>query len=192
MPYFENAIRKMLPTKYRRKHVAHDMYVAVVHFQSLVPMMGRHVYNDGTTKNLMSLTGTIPVLFEDETYNIPVCLWIEASYPQTAPICYVTPTSDMMVLSGKYISSNGEVMLPYLEDWKKGECDLVSLLQVMVVTFADSPPVCMQPHPEPEEAPCWLQFHRQAEVLPKTDGSLYMNLAGEDGLPFQQENETNC
>ncbi|KAK9516906.1 hypothetical protein VZT92_024814 [Zoarces viviparus] len=192
MPYYENAIKKMLPKTYLRQHVAHEIYVALTHFQSLVPMMDKYVYNDGTMKNLMSLTGTIPVMFEDNTYNIPVCLWIEESYPQTAPICYVRPTCEMTVLSGKYISSNGEVMLPYLEEWKNGECDLVSLLQVMVVVFGDFPPVYMHSHPEPEQAPCWLQFHRQAEVLSRTDGSLYLHLASEDDLPFQQENETSC
>ncbi|KAM6926614.1 tumor susceptibility gene 101 protein [Lycodopsis pacificus] len=192
MPYYENVIKKMLPKTYLRQHVAHEIYVALTHFQSLVPMMDTYVYNDGTTKNLMSLTGTIPVMFKDKTYNIPVCLWIEESYPQTAPICYVRPTCDMMVLSGKYISSNGEVTLPYQEEWKNGECDLVSLLQVMVVVFGDFPPVCMQSHLEPEQAPCWLQFHRQAEVLSRTDGSLYLHLASEDDLPFQQENETSC
>ncbi|XP_031139205.1 tumor susceptibility gene 101 protein isoform X1 [Sander lucioperca] len=177
---------------YHRKHVAHEIYVALHHFKSLVPMMDRYVYNDGTTKNLMSLTGTIPVMFADETYNIPVCLWIEESYPQTAPICYVRPTREMMVLSGKFISSNGEVTLPYLEEWKNSECDLMTLLRVMVIMFGEFPPVYMQPHPEPEQAPCWLQFNRQPEVLSKAEGSLYLHLAREDDLPFQHENETNC
>ncbi|XP_037621982.1 tumor susceptibility gene 101 protein [Sebastes umbrosus] len=194
MPYYEDSIKKMLPKTYFRKHVAHEICLALTHFKSLVPMMDRYVYNDGTTKDLMSLTGTIPVMFEDKTYNIPVCLWIEDSYPLTAPICYVRPTNDMMVLSGKYISNNGEVMLSYLEEWKSGECDLVSLLQVMVAMFGDFPPVCMQSHPEPEQAPCWLQFHRQAEVRSKADGSLYLHLAREDDLPvsLQDKHETNC
>ncbi|KAL3061812.1 hypothetical protein OYC64_009863 [Pagothenia borchgrevinki] len=191
MPYNKGSIKKMLPKTYPRKHVAHEIYDALTHFKSLVPLMDRYVYNDGTTKNLMSLTGTIPVMLEDQTYNIPVCLWIEESYPQTAPICFVRPTHEMMLIGGQYISNSGEVVLPYLEEWKSGECDLLSLLQVMVAVFGDFPPVCMQPHPEPEQAPCWLQFHRQAEVLSKTDGSMHLNLTGEDDLPFQ-EHETNC
>lgn len=56
--------------------------------------------------------------YKDKTYNIPVCLWLEESYPQTAPICYVRPTRDMLIIRGKYISSNGEVLMPYLEEWK--------------------------------------------------------------------------
>uniref|UniRef100_A0A8P4K2D0 Zgc:123278 n=1 Tax=Dicentrarchus labrax TaxID=13489 RepID=A0A8P4K2D0_DICLA len=125
------------------------------------------VYNDGTTKDLMSLTGTIPVMYEDKTYNIPVCLWIEESYPQTAPICYVRPTREMMVLKGKYISSNGEVLLPYLEEWKNGECDLVSLLQVMVAMFGDFPPVCMQPHPEQKASLHVISEQHQQYLCPR-------------------------
>uniref|UniRef100_A0A3B4V6R0 UEV domain-containing protein n=1 Tax=Seriola dumerili TaxID=41447 RepID=A0A3B4V6R0_SERDU len=77
MSYCEDTIKKMLPKAYVRKHVAHEIYVAMTHFKNLIPMMDKYVYNDGTTKDLMSLTGTIPVLFNDKTYNIPICLWIE-------------------------------------------------------------------------------------------------------------------
>ncbi|XP_034734981.1 tumor susceptibility gene 101 protein [Etheostoma cragini] len=192
MPHYEAMIKKMLPKTYHRKHVAHEICVALRHFKNLVPMMDGYVYNDGTTKILMCLTGTIPVMFAEKTFNIPICVWIEESYPQTAPICYVRPTREMTVLSGKYVSGNGDVTLPYLQEWKNNEYDLTSLLQVMVVMFGEFPPVCIQPHLEPEQAPCWLQFHRQPEVLPKADGSLYLHLAREEDPPFQEENETNC
>lgn len=136
-------------------------------------------------------TPFLSVPTQDKTYNIPVCLWLEESYPQTAPLCYVTPTREMKVLRGKFMSTNGEVTLPYLNEWKKvrhrlyefsayvksrhitisttmcnwcnvflssqGECDLVSLLQVMCVTFEENPPVCSllhQPLPEPYYNSC--------------------------------------
>ncbi|XP_030281630.1 tumor susceptibility gene 101 protein [Sparus aurata] len=192
MSFSGERIKKMLPKVYLRNHVAHEIYTALTHFKKLEPVMDLYVYNDGTKKNLMSLTGTIPVLYDDNPYNIPVCVWLEETYPQSAPICYVRPTREMMVLRGKYISSNGEVMLPYLEEWKHGNCDLVSLLQVMAAMFGDYPPVCMQPQPEStEQTSCWLQFQRESEVS-MTDESLYMYLNREDGQPFLQENETNC
>ncbi len=37
-----------------------------------------------------------------------------------------------------------------------------------------------------------MQFHKEAELLAKTDGSLYLYLAAADGQPFQQVNETTC
>ncbi|XP_029009610.1 tumor susceptibility gene 101 protein [Betta splendens] len=191
MPYSEGAIRKMLPKTYLRKHVAHEIFVTITHFKNLVPMMDKYVYNDGSTKLLMSLSGTIPVTFTDKSYNIPICVWVEDSYPQTAPICYVTPTREMMLVPGKYVSSSGEVVLPYLEEWN-GDCDLVRLLQVMLGVFGEFPPVCKRPFPDPEQAPCWLQFYRQEEALLNTDGNLYFSLFGEDGQYSWQENESNC
>lgn len=51
-------------------------------------------------------------------YNIPVSLWLKESYPHTAPICYLKPTREMVVVTSRYVSSNGEIMLPYLDEWK--------------------------------------------------------------------------
>ncbi|XP_060892533.1 tumor susceptibility gene 101 protein [Labrus mixtus] len=192
MSFNESKIKKMLPKTYLRKQVAQEISIALTHFQFLVPVMDKHVYNDGTSKDLMSLIGTIPIKCQDKTYNIPVCLWLEESFPQTAPICYIRPTREMMLLKGKFVSSNGEVRLPYLEEWKHGECDLVSLLQVMCVIFGDFPPVCMKQYPEPEQTSCWLQFQRQPQVLSGSDGSMYLCLPREDDQPFQQEHETTC
>lgn len=53
-----------------------------------------------------------------KTYNIPVCVWLEESYPQTCPICYIKPTRDMMILASEHITCNGEVLLPYLDEWR--------------------------------------------------------------------------
>ncbi|XP_077372114.1 tumor susceptibility gene 101 protein [Festucalex cinctus] len=188
----KNAIQKMLPKTYLRNHVAHEIHVAFIHFKDLVPMVDKYIYNDGTAKVLMSLTGTIPILFKDMTYNIPICVWLEESYPQSAPICYVKPTREMMILQGNYVSSNGDIRLPYLQEWKQGECDLVSLLQVMVATFGDHPPICMQPRPQPAQASCSLQFRKESRVFSRADGSLYLSLSAEDGQPVLQGNETSC
>lgn len=54
----------------------------------------------------------------DKTFNIPIYLWLEENYPRTAPICYVRPTHEMMLVRRKFISNNGEVKMPYLEEWK--------------------------------------------------------------------------
>ncbi|XP_061577466.1 tumor susceptibility gene 101 protein [Cololabis saira] len=185
MSFREKTIKKMLPKAYLRKYVAHEIYVALTFFKNLVPVMDRYVYNDGTTKDLMSLTGTIPVMISDANYNIPICIWFEESYPQDAPICYVKPTSEMVVVTGTYVSNNGEILLPYLQDWKNGECDLVSLLQVMVAVFGESPPVAKRPYPEHEQASCWLQCR-------EADENSYLSLTREDGQSFQQQNESNC
>lgn len=185
----------MLPKAYPRKHVAREISVALTHFKHLVPVMDKYFYNDGTSKDLMSLTGTIPAKIGDKTFNIPVCLWLEESYPQSAPICYVKPTREMKVLRGQFMSTDGEVMLPYLNEWKNGECDLVSLLQVMRVTFEENPPVCSllhQPQPVPTYNSCCMQFHSLPQIVSDSDGSMCLCIGAEDGQPFQLKHETNC
>uniref|UniRef100_A0A3Q2DXC9 Zgc:123278 n=2 Tax=Cyprinodon variegatus TaxID=28743 RepID=A0A3Q2DXC9_CYPVA len=186
MSFTMDIIKKMLPRGYQRKYVAHQVFIAITYFKDLVPAVEEFVYRDGSRKNLLNLTGIIPVVYKDKTYNIPICVWIEPNYPNVAPMCFVKPTHEMIIVKGKYISSDGKVRMPYLKDWKKGEGDLFSLLQVMVAVFGEFPPLSMCPYPEPEQASCWLQFNRQE------DGKYCVSLPRGDGQPFQQENETSC
>ncbi|KAK7891342.1 hypothetical protein WMY93_023305 [Mugilogobius chulae] len=185
-------IRKLLPKTYPRRIVAEQIDAALSHFKYLTAAMNKYVYNDGITKDLMCLSGTLPTTFNNNMYNIPVSVWLDEMYPQSAPIVYIQPTKEMMIVKRSFISSNGEVMLPYLEEWKQGECDLVSLLQVLSAMFGEYPPVCMKPYPEPEQAPCWLQFHREHDIYSRPDGSSYLSVPKDDGQPFHQDHETNC
>ncbi|CAL1595448.1 unnamed protein product [Knipowitschia caucasica] len=178
----------MLPKEYLRTIVSQDIAAALSHFKTLKPVMQKYVYNDGVTKDLMCLSGTISTIFNDNTYNIPVSVWLEESYPQSCPIVYIDPTKEMMIIKQRFISSNGEVLLPYLEEWKQGECDLLGLLQVMAAMFGDCPPVCMKPLTEPEQALCWLQFHREYDIHYRPDGSSYLSVSKDNG----KDNETNC
>lgn len=51
-------------------------------------------------------------------YNIPICLWLLDTYPYNPPICFVKPTSAMMIKPGKHVDANGKIYLPYLHEWK--------------------------------------------------------------------------
>lgn len=116
---------------------------------------------------------------QDNSYNIPVSVWLEESYPQSSPIVYVRPTQEMMIVKRTFISSNGEVLLPYLEDASlfslisQGECDLVSLLLVIAAMFGECPHVG------------WLQFHREHDIYSRPDGSSYLSVSTDDGQPAQ-------
>lgn len=57
-------------------------------------------------------------LLQGNVYNIPVCLWLLDTYPYNPPICFVKPTSAMMIKTGKHIDANGKIYLPYLHEWK--------------------------------------------------------------------------
>lgn len=56
------------------------------------------VRDDGTEHFLLKFEGTIPIVVRDNTYNIPVCIWVDELYPQRPPMPYVTPTKGMWQL----------------------------------------------------------------------------------------------
>lgn len=67
------------------------------------------------------------------------------THPQNAPMCFVKPTPTMQIKVSMYVDHNGKVYLPYLHDWQPYSSDLLSLIQVMIVTFGDHPPVYSKP-----------------------------------------------
>lgn len=53
----------------------------------------------------------------DNTYHIPICIWLMDTHPYNAPLAYVRPTSDMQIKVSMYVDYNGKIYLPYLHDW---------------------------------------------------------------------------
>lgn len=90
------------------------------------------------------------VLNLENTYHIPICIWLMDTHPYNAPICYVKPTPDMHIKVSMYVDHNGKIYLPYLHDWLPNSSDLLGLIQVMIVTFGEHPPVYSKPK---EQAP---------------------------------------
>lgn len=48
----------------------------------------------------------------------PVAIWVPHAYPRESPIIYVTPTQDMAVRPGQYVSGEGRVYHPCLANWR--------------------------------------------------------------------------
>ncbi|XP_075423792.1 tumor susceptibility gene 101 protein [Ascaphus truei] len=137
----ESQLRKMLSKyKYRDLTVREIMNVISL-YRDLKPIMDAYVFNDGSSRELLSLTGTIPVPYKGNTYNIPICLWLLDTYPYNPPICFVKPTSTMTIKTGKHVDANGKIYLPYLHEWKHPPSDLLGLIQILVVVFGEEPPV---------------------------------------------------
>lgn len=70
------------------------------------------------------------------------------THPYNAPICYVKPTPDMHIKVSMYVDHNGKIYLPYLHDWLPNSSELLGLIQVMIVTFGEHPPVYSKPKQE--------------------------------------------
>uniref|UniRef100_A0A3P8VIN6 Tumor susceptibility 101a n=1 Tax=Cynoglossus semilaevis TaxID=244447 RepID=A0A3P8VIN6_CYNSE len=163
----ETALRKMLKQYKNKDMTVREITNVISQYKDLKPVMDAYVFNDGSTRDLLSLTGTVPVSYRGNVYNIPVCLWLLDTYPFNPPICFVKPTSAMMIKTGKHIDANGKIYLPYLHEWKPVMSDLYGLIQVMIVVFGEEPPVFSRPT---TQAP-YPSF--QATGPPNGDLSLY-------------------
>lgn len=122
-----------------------DVIDVLNNYRSLTHHLQKFVFNDGSTKELFNLDGTIPVVYKGNTYHIPICIWLTDTHPQNAPMCFVKPTPTMQIKVSMYVDHNGKIYLPYLHDWQPNSSDLLGLIQVMIVTFGDQPPVYSKP-----------------------------------------------
>ncbi|XP_052399418.1 tumor susceptibility gene 101 protein isoform X2 [Carassius gibelio] len=189
-------LKRVLPRTYcHRREVLSEISTVLSQHQSLQPVLDRFVFNDGTARTLVGLTGTIKVFYEEcsnqntstccgsgKRYNIPVSLWLKESYPRTAPICYVKPTPEMVIVASRHVNSSGEILMPYLDEWTHMQCDLHSLIQVMKVVFSEVPPLRICLYPKDCSA-----YHK-----PSAEEISHVMLDREDDLPFSEHNETIC
>ncbi|XP_005153345.1 tumor susceptibility gene 101 protein [Melopsittacus undulatus] len=145
MAVSESQLKKMLAKYKYRDLTIQETTSVITQYKDLKPVMDSYVFNDGSSRELMSLSGTIPVPYRGNTYNIPICLWLLDTYPFNPPICFVKPTSSMTIKTGKHVDANGKIYLPYLHEWKYPQSDLLELIQVMIVVFGEEPPVFSRP-----------------------------------------------
>ncbi|KAF9428156.1 hypothetical protein BGZ94_003236 [Podila epigama] len=108
----------------------------------LVPKAETYTHDNGRSQLLLSLIGTIPIVYQSATYNIPVAFWLPTSYPSVAPIVFVTPTALMLVKAGNYVDISGRCYHPYMAYWsQRSDSNLVDLISIMQGVFSQEPPV---------------------------------------------------
>ncbi|XP_026971027.1 ubiquitin-conjugating enzyme E2 variant 3 isoform X3 [Sagmatias obliquidens] len=107
--------------------------------------MDTYVFKDSSQKNLLNFTGTIPVMYQGNTYNIPIRLWILDSHPFAPPICFLKPTANMGILVGKHVDAQGRIYLPYLQNWSHPKSVIVGLIKEMIAKFQEELPLYSLP-----------------------------------------------
>ncbi len=158
---------------YRNRAVAkRDILSTLRHYRGLHLRYGKYTFNDGTQKDLVSLSGTIPVPYMGATYNIPVMIYVLDTHPMHAPVCYVCPTQDMEIRVSRHVDHNGRIYLPYLHEWNEANSDLLGLVQVCVITFSEQPPVFSRPAnqaypPQPAQPPPYPPQQQQPQPPPQ-------------------------
>lgn len=118
---------------------------ALKQYRNLAAGQEIYVFPNGVSQEMVCLSGTIPVSYKKSTYNIPVAFYLPVEFPMVGPICYVKPTADMMIKQSQNIDGSGRVYFPYLSDWCRDQSDLLGVIQVMIITFSEAPPVYQRP-----------------------------------------------
>nr|XP_043609191.1 protein ELC-like [Erigeron canadensis] len=117
-------------------------------FPSLNPKTATFTHNDGRSVNLLQVDGTVPMLFQNVTYNIPVIIWLMETYPRHAPLVFVNPTRDMVIKrQHSFVSPSGLVSINYLHSWVYPSSNLVDLVKNLSHFFALDPPLYSQRRP---------------------------------------------
>ncbi|KAG7523461.1 ubiquitin-conjugating enzyme E2 variant 3-like [Solea senegalensis] len=114
-------------------------------YPGIKPSPGTYTFSDGTQKDLLKLSGNIPVRYEGHSYNFPIQLWLIDSFPFTPPICYLKPTKNMAIREGKHVDAKGRLHLPALHNWDHPKSSVVVLLNEMIAKFEEDPPLCSKP-----------------------------------------------
>ncbi|XP_078712563.1 tumor susceptibility gene 101 protein-like isoform X1 [Lampetra fluviatilis] len=113
----EDALRPLLRNYRFRDLTLMEVRLAGARYAELHPGRDVYVATNGIDKNLLHLSGTIPVIYEGFEYNMPVRLWLPESFPYSPPLAFVQPTQDMILNPGHHVDSRGRVYLPYLQHW---------------------------------------------------------------------------
>ncbi|KAI9468782.1 UEV domain-containing protein [Coemansia mojavensis] len=117
---------------------------ALEHYPTLQPKIAEHIEEEGVRQALLCLHGTLPVVFNGATFNIPVVFWFPRAFPEHSPMAYVTPTRSMVVKVGKHVDVHGRVYHPYLAAWSM-RSTLCELFATLIQVFSVEPPVFSRP-----------------------------------------------
>ncbi|CAD6194240.1 unnamed protein product [Caenorhabditis auriculariae] len=179
-----------------------DIMGALSEFKDLSPGTDTFMFPDGKRRTAFRLKGTIPVIYKGNKYNIPITVYLWETHPYYAPICFVNPTSTMVIKESENVNKEGRVFLPYLNEWRFPGYDLNGLLQVMAMVFQDKCPVFArsnsttsnsstpQPRPMPTPNPSYPSAQPANPTTPYPSSTPYPN-AGTSGYnPYMNVNNT--
>ncbi|CAI9279284.1 unnamed protein product [Lactuca saligna] len=123
-------------------------------YPSLQPKTATFTHNDGRSVNLLQSEGTVPMVFQNVTYNIPVVIWLMETYPRHPPLVFVNPTRDMVIKrQHPFVNPSGLVSIPYLQNWVYPSSNLVDLARNLGNYFGSDPPLYSQRRPNPNPTP---------------------------------------
>ena len=109
MKTVEKYLHKNL-TKLSYKHVGlckSQLVGCLRTYQCLAPSAETYVFETGEVEQLVNLGGTVPIIYKERTYNIPIKVWLRKDFPDSPPFCHVLPTKDMELAVSPFVSHSG-------------------------------------------------------------------------------------
>ncbi|GAM17589.1 hypothetical protein SAMD00019534_007640 [Acytostelium subglobosum LB1] len=128
-------------------------------FPNLVPSYG----NRGVGNTLIFLKGTIPIIYRQITYYIPIVVWIPENFPLAPPVIVLDPTPDMDIVRGHPQVGDGGICLhQYLTQWV-WSCNIAQSIKILCDTFSAYPPLITKHAQQPQQ-----QQQQQSPPFSKT------------------------
>ena len=103
-------------------------------------------HNDGRTTRLLRAEGTVPIYYQGVKYNIPVKMFLPEGFPRVGPICYVTPTANMIIKPGHgLVDGGGLVRRDPSGEWRYPASALAEFARHLADAFGREPPLFAKP-----------------------------------------------
>lgn len=180
----EHIVTQALANRYQNSDkTKRDVMTALHNYRGLGPKLDKFVFRSGNSRYLLCLDGTIPVTYKGATYNIPIVIWLLDNHPFSSPMVFVKPTQDMLIKASRHVDQNGKVYLPYLHEWNMNASDLPGLIQMMIMTFSEMPPVYSKPKNAPAAPAAGTPGY--PPPYPANTPQAFMGMpGGQPGLPY--------
>ncbi|KTW29979.1 uncharacterized protein T551_01923 [Pneumocystis jirovecii RU7] len=83
------------------------------------------------------------IIFHDNSYDIPVVLWIPLLYPQKAPAVLIVSEEGTVIRQNNHIDFDGRCNYPYLTLWNEhsSDCNLIRLCIFLRKVFSKDIPI---------------------------------------------------
>ncbi|KAI3936145.1 hypothetical protein MKX01_021425 [Papaver californicum] len=98
-------------------------------YEHLVPSVDIFTYNDGTTANLVNVSGFLQV-----SERLPLTIWIHQNYPYSPPSVFLPQTHG---LHHPFVDSTGVATSKYLASWTYPRSNLLELVRNLVHLIAN-------------------------------------------------------
>ncbi|KAL4622696.1 ubiquitin-conjugating enzyme E2 variant 3-like [Arapaima gigas] len=136
---------------------------------AMKPTVDTYTFTDSSQKDLLKIIGTIPVQYQGHSYNLPILMWLLDSFPFTPPICFLRPTSNMVIREGRHVDAKGRIHLLALHNWDYPKSTMNNLLVEMIAKFEEDPPLGSKPQADSRNPNELLAFMSSLKI---TEGAV--------------------